>query len=84
MNCRGMFMKTIQMTLDEDLVKEVDRATKKLHTSRSAFTRRALREALSKLAVSNLESRHRKGYELHPAHGDEFGVWETQQKWGDE
>lgn len=77
-------MKTIQMTLDDDLVKAVDRMTKMLHTNRSAFARKALRDALSKLTVTNLESKHRKGYELHPSKSDEFGVWEPEQKWGNE
>ena len=39
-------MKTVQMTLEEALVKSVDQAAKKLHTTRSAFTRLALKEAL--------------------------------------
>ena len=72
------------MTLDEDLVREVDLVTKKLHTNRSAFARQALRDALSKLAVTNLESKHRKGYGLYPAKSDEFSVWESEQKWGKE
>jgi metal-responsive CopG/Arc/MetJ family transcriptional regulator len=72
------------MTLDDDLVKAVDRATKKLHTNRSAFTRQALRDALSKLAISDLENKHRTGYALHPEKKDEFNVWEAEQKWGDE
>ena len=38
-------MKTVQMTLDENLVKAVDSAAKKLGTTRSAFTRQALRSA---------------------------------------
>ena len=37
-------MRTVQMTLDEDLVKAVDKASKRLGTTRSEFTRRALRE----------------------------------------
>ena len=44
-------MRTVQMTLDEDLVKAVDRISKRLHTSRSAFARKALREALSRFKV---------------------------------
>jgi len=39
-------MKTVQMTLDESLVREVDKAAKRLGTTRSAFARKALREAL--------------------------------------
>lgn len=77
-------MKTIQMTLDEDLVQAVDRVAKQLHTNRSAFTRKALREALSRYGIEQLEQQHRHGYEHHPAAADEFSVWETEQAWGDE
>jgi metal-responsive CopG/Arc/MetJ family transcriptional regulator len=35
-------MRTIQMTLDDELVKMVDAISKELNTSRSAFTRQAL------------------------------------------
>jgi metal-responsive CopG/Arc/MetJ family transcriptional regulator len=76
-------MKTVQMTLDEDLVKEVDRVSKDLHTSRSAFTRKALREALARYRLDMLEIKHRKGYERHPVANDEFSVWESEQDWGD-
>ena len=53
-------MKTVQMTLDENLVKAVDSAAKKLGTTRSAFTRQALRSALKELRVRELESKHRR------------------------
>ena len=77
-------MRTIQMTLDDDLVKAVDRVSKRLHTSRSAFTRKALREALSRYNLEQLEHKHRQGYEQHPITTDEFSVWEAEQAWGDE
>ena len=77
-------MRTIQMTLDDDLVKAVDRVSKRLHTSRSAFTRKALREALSRYGLEQLERKHRRGYERHPISTDEFSVWEAEQAWGDE
>ncbi len=76
-------MKTVQMTLDEDLVKEVDRVSKDLHTSRSAFTRKALREALARYKVNELEIKHQQGYERYPVADDEFSVWESEQDWGD-
>ena len=53
-------MKTVQMTLDENLVKAVDSAAKKLGTTRSGFTREALRSALKEVRVKQLEFRHRK------------------------
>jgi len=77
-------MRTVQMTLDDDLVRSVDRVSKKLHTSRSAFTRDALREALARYSVAQQQKRHRQGYEQHPVAADEFAAWETEQVWGDE
>jgi len=77
-------MRTIQMTLDDDLVKAVDRVSKELCTSRSAFARKALRDALARYMLEQLEHKHRRGYERHPVATNEFSVWETEQAWGDE
>jgi metal-responsive CopG/Arc/MetJ family transcriptional regulator len=77
-------VKTVQMTLDEDLVKAVDEAARRLRTTRSAFTRKALREALRALSVRALERRHRQGYEGRPVKRGEFSVWEKEQEWGDQ
>ncbi len=77
-------MRTIQMTLDDDLVKAVDRISKELCTSRSAFARKALRDALARYSLEQLERKHRRGYERYPVTADEFAVWETEQAWGDE
>ena len=76
-------MRTIQMTLDDDLVTAVDRISKELHTSRSAFARKALRDALTRYRLEQLERKHRHGYERHPVAADEFSVWETEQAWCD-
>jgi metal-responsive CopG/Arc/MetJ family transcriptional regulator len=77
-------MRTIQMTLDDDLVEAVDRVSKELHTSRSGFARKALRDALARHSRKQLECEHRRGYELRPVAAGEFSVWETEQFWGDE
>ena len=53
------------MTLDDDLVKQVDRVSKQLHTNRSAFTRKALREAIA---------RYNGGYGVGPRQVIDF-VW---------
>lgn len=76
-------MKTVQMTLDENLVKAVDSAVKKLGTTRSAFTREALRSALKEVRVRDLESKHREGYKRKPVKRGEFSDWEPEQVWGD-
>jgi CopG family transcriptional regulator / antitoxin EndoAI len=77
-------MRTIQMTLDDNLVKAVDRVSKELHTNRSAFTRKALQDALVRYKLEQLERKHRRGYEQNPVATDEFSVWEAEQAWGDE
>ena len=77
-------MRTIQMTLDDDLVQAVDRISKQLSTTRSAFTRKALRDALSRYHDEQLEQKHRHGYARQPVAADEFSVWEAEQAWGDE
>lgn len=76
-------MKTVQMTLDDDLVGAVDKVARQMGTTRSAFTRDALRRALASLHVRELERKHREGYERKPVKTDEFGVWEGEQVWGD-
>lgn len=72
------------MTLDDDLVESVDKIVKELKTTRSAFTREALRDAIHRFNIRQLEAKHRKGYELYPATEEEFSVWEEEQDWGDE
>jgi len=76
-------MRTVQMTLDDKLIASVDKAVKFLKTTRSAFTRTALREALNNLNVRRHEDRHKKGYAAHPAQNNEFSDWEDEQAWGD-
>ena len=76
-------MKTVQMTLDENLVKAVDSAAKRLRTTRSAFTREALRSALREVRVRDMESKHREGYKRKPVKRGEFSDWESEQVWGD-
>jgi metal-responsive CopG/Arc/MetJ family transcriptional regulator len=76
-------MKTVQMNLDENLVKAVDTAAKKLGTTRSAFTRGALRSALKEVHLRNLESKHREGYKRKPVKRGEYSDWESEQVWGD-
>ena len=76
-------MRTVQMTLEEDLVARVDRAARKLRTTRSGFAREALRQALSRLAALEEERRHREGYEARPVRHGEFDVWAAEQAWPD-
>jgi metal-responsive CopG/Arc/MetJ family transcriptional regulator len=74
-------MKAVQMTLDADLIDRVDRAARRLKTTRSAFTREALRAALERVSTLQREAQHRRGYESHPVKGREFDGWATEQVW---
>ena len=76
-------MRTIQMTLDDELVATVDQIVKKLKTTRSAFARKALRNAIKQVNIDQLEKKHKKGYGRQPADKSEFSVWESEQEWGD-
>ncbi len=76
-------MKTVQMTLDDDLVATVDKISKALNTNRSAFTRKALRDAINNYKLEQLELKHKAGYLRHPVTPDEFTEWEDEQVWSD-
>ena len=54
-------MRTIQMTLDDELVETVDALAKELKTTRSAFTREALRRALQQYQTKQLEKQAPSG-----------------------
>ena len=49
-------MRTIQMTLNDNSVTSVDRVVKKLNTTRSAFTREALKDAIKQVNLNMLGS----------------------------
>ena len=77
-------MTTIQMTLDEELLKEVDGTVKRLRTTRSALIRDSIRHYLKCLHVSRLEAQDREAYKRKPVRRGEFDIWEGEQVWGDE
>ena len=76
-------MKTVQITLDDELVRDVDEMLERLGTTRSTFTREALRWALEAIPIEVLEDKHRRGYEQHPVSPRELGDWQAEQLWPD-
>jgi metal-responsive CopG/Arc/MetJ family transcriptional regulator len=78
-----MLVKTVQMTLDDDLLATVDKVVKELKTTRSSFTRDALRAAVRKRQIQELERKHREGYRRKPVKTGEFSDWENEQVWGE-
>jgi metal-responsive CopG/Arc/MetJ family transcriptional regulator len=79
---RRSMMKTIQMTIDEPLLAEVDQMIEALNITRSAFIRQALELALQKHAITEMEKKHAEGYARYPVEPGEFDVWEDEQTWG--
>lgn len=76
-----MLMQTIELTLDEALLAQLDRVTCELSLTRAAFIQQTLEEALRHQAVFAKERQHALGYERQPVEPGEFDNWETEQVW---
>lgn len=77
-------MKTIQMTIDEDLLQRVDETAYTIRTNRSAFIREALELALKHYHIQQLEEQDAAGYVRIPAQVEDAQDWLPVQAWGDE
>jgi metal-responsive CopG/Arc/MetJ family transcriptional regulator len=77
-------MQTVQVVLDEKLLKAADRAARRVKKNRSELMREALREHLRKLEIKAMEERDRKGYEKHPDTAEEAAAWERVEVWPEE
>ena len=76
-------MKILQITMDTELAARVDECARRLGTTRSGFTREALRAALRHYEEKDMEERHRAGYLRLPSQPREFDVPEEDRVWGD-
>ena len=65
-------MKIVRMTLDENLIGIVKKATENLGLTRSI---------LKKVQIDELERKHREGYRRKPVKRGEFWDWESEQVW---
>jgi metal-responsive CopG/Arc/MetJ family transcriptional regulator len=77
-------MQTVQIVLDENLLRATDDAARRVKLNRSALVREALRDYLDKLRIAELESRDRQGFERLPDTGDDLDVWERAAAWPDD
>ena len=80
-------MKTVQITLDEALLQQVDEVVQNEGTNRSAYIRELLEEALKRYRIAQLEKKHREGYEclpIQPEEIEELELWESAQVWPDD
>ncbi len=77
-------MKTVQITMDDELVERVDERAKRLGATRSGFARQALRAALARYDEVEQEERQKAGYRRIPPTPQEFSISEDDHAWGDD
>ncbi len=77
-------MSTIQVVIEDRLLRSTDRAARRLKLNRSALIRDALREHLRRLRLGELERRERAAYERTPDDPAEFAVWDRVLVWPEE
>jgi metal-responsive CopG/Arc/MetJ family transcriptional regulator len=75
-------METIQLTIDESLLAEAEKAASALEMSRSDFISAALERALRQRETIALERKHAQGYVDRPPNSDETDEWENEREWG--
>jgi antitoxin component of RelBE/YafQ-DinJ toxin-antitoxin module len=74
-------METIQLTLDESLLAEVQQATSALEMTPSDFMTVALERALQQREIIAKERQHAQGYMAHPQQPEEIAEWQDEQDW---
>ena len=77
-------MKTVQITMDDELVERVDERAKRLGSTRSGFARQALRAALARYEETEEEERQKAGYRRIPPTPQEFTIADEDHAWGDD
>lgn len=76
-------MQTIQVVIEEELLRTTDRAARRLKTNRSALIRESLRRHLRHLSSLERERRDREGYQRTPETSD-LAVWDKVLAWPEE
>ena len=74
-------METIQVVLDQRLLRATDKAARRAGMNRSALVRDALRHYLRDLQTQELERLDREGYQRHPDSQDDLQGWEQVTAW---
>lgn len=75
-------MKTIKITLDDELAIAVDKLTKRLKTTRSAFIRNALHDSL--LHYERHCKKADASYDESLLSDDQNEIWNPDQVWSEE
>jgi antitoxin component of RelBE/YafQ-DinJ toxin-antitoxin module len=76
-------METIQLTIDESLLAEMQQATSALKMTPSDFMKVALERALQQREIIAKERRDAQGYLEKPQQPEEIEEWQSEQDWGE-
>jgi metal-responsive CopG/Arc/MetJ family transcriptional regulator len=74
-------MKTIQITMDENLLARLDADNETKRHGRSAVLRRAVAEYLKRRRRAEIAQAYKRAYAKSPGLGEEFEGWEDQGQW---
>lgn len=77
-------MKAIQITFDEELLRELDSTEEVKREGRSAAMRRAVAEYLKRGRQQAISEQYRHAYGEAGGLGDELSGWEDQGRWPSE
>lgn len=76
-----MYMKSIQITLDERLLARLDADPEVRRSGRSAVLRRAAEEYLRRRRKRTIASQYARAYGGQTGLGAEFSGWEDEGSW---
>jgi len=74
-------MKPIQIMMDEELLRRLDRDAEVRRAGRSAVLRRATREYLRRSSAQRIAAAYQKAYAAGDGLGSEFSGWEIEGSW---
>ena len=77
-------METIQITIEESLLAEAERAARALEMSPSDFIKVAVERALQQRQVIAMERQHAQAYLEQPQQTEEIEEWQSEQDWGEQ
>ena len=75
-------MKNVQITVDEETLRQVDRVAKPLGLKRSEIVRQALRQWLRQRAIGRFEQEWTTSLRRHPDDDARAEDWLSVQAWG--
>jgi metal-responsive CopG/Arc/MetJ family transcriptional regulator len=76
-----MYMKAIQVTFDDELLRRLDADQEVRRFGRSEVLRRAATEYLRRKRRASIAAAYRKGYGSAAGLGEDFGGWEDEGVW---